>query len=211
MPAPRANPDDGSRERLLKAGLQVARRQGIQRLTVRAVASLAQANLGTFVYHFGTREAFCGELIERWYAPLWRQLTLTGEAPLDALSALRRALLAMVRWLIRHRSFIAHLVLDAGAGEPAARSFLKSLDQRHPALLLQLIQRAQHEGSLRRGDAMHQLLFLMSTLAAPLLLFHLLGQPGLAPQQLANSLRALSSDVAAVETRLDWALRGLAP
>jgi hypothetical protein len=102
-------------------------------------------------------------------------------------------------------------VIDAGAGEAGAQRFLRSLDQRHPALLLRLIGQAQRARQLRRDDPLHQLLFLMSTLAAPALLLHLLGQSRAAPPELARALSSFAGDIAQVEIRLGWALRGLAP
>lgn len=207
----RRAPDITSRERLLRAGLALARRSGVRRLTVRAVASTAEVNLGSFVYHFGTRDNFLDELIERWYAPLFSELALAAAANGDALAHLREALLAIVRWLVKNREFVGHLMLDAAAGEAAAQRFLRSLDRRHPALLLQLIGRAQQQRRLRAADPVHTMLFLMSTLAAPVVLFHLVGQQGIAPPQLLKALAQFTSDPAAIETRLDWALRGLAP
>ena len=200
-----------SRERLLRAGLVLARRGGIKALTVRAVAARAGANLGSFVHHFGTRDAYLGLLIERWYAPLMTQLQLSADSAADARQALRRVLLQLVRWLIDNRAFVAHVVVDAGAGEAAARRFLRSLDQRHPALVLALITQAQQAGLLRRAEPLHQMLFLMSTLAAPVLMLHLLGAGGALPPDVARALSAFVNELPQVETRLDWALRGLAP
>jgi AcrR family transcriptional regulator len=201
----------GSRERLLNAGLAVAQRAGIKAMTVRAVAAEAGVNLGSFVYHFGSRDAFVEALIERWYAPLFEQLRLRAAAPVDARTGLRDVLLQLVGWLVEHRGFVARLLTDAAGGEAGVQRFLATLDQRHPALLLQLIAQAQQAGQLRRDDARHQMLFLMSTLAAPVLLFHLLGTRGIAPPGLAEVLANFSTEPAAVQTRLDWALRGLAP
>lgn len=202
--------DSDSRERLLAAGLELARGVGLRALTVRAVATRADANLGSFVYHFGTREAFIGELIERLYAPLFAGLQLSAAQAPDALTALRRTLLQFVNWVVEHRDFLGHLVMDAGAGEPGAQRFLGTLDQRHPALLLALIDRAQGAGVLQRAEPLHQLLFLMSTLAAPVLLLRLLGQRGIAPPTLVQGLAVFSLQPALIEQRLDWALRGLA-
>jgi AcrR family transcriptional regulator len=208
---PRAAPPVDSRERLLRAGLVLARRGGVKALTVRAVAAKAKANLGSFVYHFGTREAFVDALIERWYAPLMAQLRLSADGAADPRDALRRVLLQLVRWLIDNRAFLAHLVIDAGAGEAAPRRFLRSLDQRHPALLLALIAEAQGAGLLRRAEPLHVMLFLMSTVAAPVLVFHLLGARGALPPDFARAISAFVTELPQVETRLDWALRGLAP
>ncbi len=208
-PSATVNPD--TRERLLAAGLALARKAGVKALTVRAVAATAQANLGSFVHHFGTRDAFLDELIERWYAPVFQRLQLTASAGTLPLDALRAALLQLVAWLVDNRDFVVQLVLDAGAGETAALRFLRSLDARHPALLLQMIERAQRAGALRRDPPLHQLLFLMSTLAAPVLMFHLLSRRGVAPPGLALALAPLATDPASVKQRLGWALRGLAP
>lgn len=200
-----------TRDRLLAAGQALARRQGLRALTVRAVAARAEVNLGSFVYHFGNRERFIGELIEGWYAPLFSQLQLDADAGASPLAALRAALLHLVDWLAGHRAFVAQLLLDAAAGERAAQRFLRTLDTRHPALLHTLVQRAQAAGALQPGDAWHQLMFVMSTLALPLLLLQVAGTRPAAPSALLQTLGALAADPQAVRQRLDWALAGLAP
>lgn len=207
----RLPPDLDTRERLLQAGLALARQRGLKALTVRAVAGSAGANLGSFVYHFGSRDAFVEALIERWYSPLVQGLQLQADAPGDALLHLRQALLHMVAWVIENRAFVAHLLVAAGAGEPAARRFLATLDRRHPALLLQLIVQSQRSGHLRSEPPLHVMLFLMSTLALPVLMLHLAGQQGFAPAELVAELARFTTDLGEVATRLDWALRGLAP
>ncbi len=200
-----------TRERLLRAGLALARQKGLRATTVRAVAAEAGANLGSFVYHFGSREAFLQELIERLYAPLFERLQLDAAGAGSALVRLRSVLLQLVGWLVEQRAFLAHLLLDAGAGETAARAFLQSLDRRHPAIILALITEAQQAGDLRRDDPLHQMLFLMTTLAAPVLLFQLVGQRAMAPATLAQALARFTVEPALVEMRLDWSLQGLAP
>lgn len=202
-----------TRDRLLKAGWAVAHRQGVKALTVRAVAAKAGVNLGSFVHHFGTRDAFLSELIERWYAPMFSQLKLAAAGPAPAVAALRSAVLQLLRWLLDHRGFVAQLLLDASAGEAAAQRFLSTVDQRHPALLLALVQRAQDEGALRRDEALHQLMFIMTTIAVPVLAFHLATRAAQSQSQppLLLQLARYADDPAQAALRLDWALKGLAP
>jgi AcrR family transcriptional regulator len=200
-----------TRERLLRAGEALARQQGLKALTVRAVTARAEAHLGSFVHHFGTREAFVTELIERRYSPLMASLQLAADGHAPPLDALRQGLLKLVVWLQKNRAFMAQVLLDAAAGEPAARHFLRTLDGRHPALLLGLVLAAQQAGALRRDEPLHQLLFLMSTLALPVLALHLLGKSSFAPPPLARGLAAYAFEPDAAAQRLDWALRGLAP
>lgn len=199
-----------TREKLLSAGEAIARRDGLRRLTVRGVAAKAEVNLGSFVYHFGAREHFVDALIERLYAPLFQGLVLSAEGTGDPLTRLRAVVRQLVAWLVKERDFVAHLLLDAGAGEAAAQRFVQSMDRRHPALLLALLAEAQAAGQIVRADPRHQMLFLMTTLAAPVVLMHLVAERGIAPPSLAQALRHFTVDPAAVDTRLDWALKGLA-
>lgn len=209
--APRTEPSADTRERLLRAGEKLARAQGLKRLTVRGVAQEAGAHLGSFVHHFGTRDAFVEEVIERCYAPMMGSLQGAADSGAPPLQALRQALLQLVAWLLEHRAFVAQLVVDAAAGEPAAQRFVKTLDQRHPSLLLRLVVQAQAAGALRAGAPMHLLLFLMSTLALPVLAGQLLARSRVAPPALAQAIAGFALDLSAAQERLDWALQGLAP
>jgi AcrR family transcriptional regulator len=200
-----------SRDKLLKEGLAIARRSGLRAVTVRGVAARARVNLGSFVYHFGSREAFIAELLERWYAPLMSGMQIAVDVDRPPLERLRELLLQLVDWVRANHGVIAHIVMDAASGESAARKFVASLEQRHPALLLQAITAAQAAGELRRENPLHVLLFLMSTLALPAVLFHGVGVGQLFPRDFAQAIGPLTIERAPIEQRLGWALRGLAP
>ena len=45
-------------------------REGLRGLTVRELAAAAEVNLGSFVYHFGNRDAFIDELVGSGTPPL---------------------------------------------------------------------------------------------------------------------------------------------
>src|SRR5262249_51647141 len=98
-----------SRERLLREGLAIARRSGLRAITVRGVATRARVNLGSFVYHFGSRDAFVGELLERWYAPLMAELQIAVDAEGPPLERLRGLILQFVDWVRANSGFIAHV------------------------------------------------------------------------------------------------------
>jgi AcrR family transcriptional regulator len=199
-----------TRERFLRAGLALARKGGLRAITVRALAQRARANPGSFVYHFGTREAYLAELLEQWYAPLMTQLQVAQHSG-DPLQALRALVLQMVRWAQANAPVVAQLVLDAAAGEAAARRFFTALEGRHPALLLAAIVAAQKAGRVRAAPPAAVLLFLMSTVALPVLLFQGFNAARVVPLPLLEQLRSVVLDPAQAEQRLDWALRGLAP
>jgi AcrR family transcriptional regulator len=210
-PATRPRATAAGREALLRAGWAIARRTGLRGLTVRAVARAAKANLGTFVYHFGSREAFVTELIERWYEPLLARVQLAAEAHGSPLGRLRHAVLGLTDFALQSGSFVGHLLVDAAAGEPAARAFLGSLARRHPVLLLRLIREAQARGEIVAGDPMHMMMFMMSSLGLPVLLVRGWAGRRYVDNELMTALTRHATARASIEQRLEWILKGLRP
>ncbi len=198
-----------TRERLLRAGHRLAQQSGLRRLTVRAVCQAAGANLGTFVYHFGSRDAFVGELIEHWYAPLLERLAATVDSDLPPTERLRELVLQLAHWAVRNGRFMTHVVMDAASGEMAAQKFLRSLAGRHPALILRVIVEGQRAGAFKREQPMHMMLFLMSSIALPILLADRMTQSKLAPPEIARAIKQFASEPHHIKRRLDWALLGL--
>lgn len=64
MPGRKA-PEEERREMILRATLDVAGRQGIEALTVRAVAERAGVSHGTVLFHFDRRDQLVAALLER--------------------------------------------------------------------------------------------------------------------------------------------------
>ncbi|HTN50617.1 MAG TPA: TetR/AcrR family transcriptional regulator [Burkholderiaceae bacterium] len=205
-----AQPRSGSvRERLLRVGARQARRAGLRALTVRGACAQAGVNLGSFVYHFGSRDAFVAQVIERWYAPLLERLTATVDEAQPPERRLRALLLQLGDWAATNSRLITHVLMDAAAGEAAAQRFIATLADRHPALILGVIREGQRSGALPRGEPLNVMLFLMGAIALPILLTDRLAEVRLAPARLTRALMAFSRERRHRERRLDWALAGL--
>jgi len=198
-----------ARERLLRVGARQARRGGLRLLTVRGVCLEAGVNLGSFVYHFGSRDVFVAELIEQWYAPLLERLTATVDEAQPPQRRLRALLLQLGDWASTNSRFITHVLIDAAAGEAAAQRFVRTLADRHPALILRVVAEAQRAGALARGEPLNIVLFLMGAIALPILLADRLAEARLASAQLTRALGTFARERRHREQRLDWALAGL--
>ena len=205
-------PSNETRQLLLDQGLQLVASKGLRGLTVRELAARSGVNLGSFVYHFGQRERFIAELVERWYAPVYEQLRLAMQRPGQdsALARLRSALLQLIALMDLHAPFVSQLLLDALAGEAAAQQFLLTMPARHPKLMLELIAKAQQDGEVVAAPPLHLLVFLMSSVGLPLLLATgpLKDMDWLPAAALPWQQHLATSDAA--RERLDWALRGIA-
>lgn len=121
-----------TREHLLNTGAMIVGESGLRALTIRGLSLRAGTNTGSFVYHFGNREAFLNELLERWYEPLFTGVRTHANIHLPAFEKLEAILEDVMEFLLRHGQFIAQLVLDALAGERAAIRFISGIHTRHP-------------------------------------------------------------------------------
>ncbi|MBS0374231.1 MAG: TetR/AcrR family transcriptional regulator [Proteobacteria bacterium] len=194
---------------MLDAGREIVRRRGFQGLTVRAVAASAGANLGTFVYHFRTRDAFIAALLEDWYAPLMDRLETVVESRGTALDRLRRAILQLVDFGAEHEMFVGRVLMAAANGDRAARRFARSLAGRHPRLLVSLVSAAGSAGEIVAEHPLQLLCFLMSSVGLPRLLASAWQGPPLFDRKLAIMLGQIARDRDRIVQRLDWAIAGV--
>ena len=199
-----------TREHLLNTGAMIASESGLRGLTVRGLSLRAGTNPGSFVYHFGNRDAFLNELLERWYEPLFTGVRTHANVHLPSLKKLEIILEDIMDFLLLHGEFIAQLVLDALAGEKEAIRFISGLHTRHPFVLLETIQAAQEEGSIVSGTPMNVLIYLVCCGGAP---FILSGQLQVHDSQAARPvlelLGSILSDPDSARQRMHWALNGI--
>ena len=73
---------------MLNTGAMIASESGLRGLTVRGLSLRAGTNPGSFVYHFGNRDAFLNELLERWYEPLFTGVRTHANVHLPSLKKL---------------------------------------------------------------------------------------------------------------------------
>src|SRR5262245_28443689 len=127
MPRPGRNLDVA----LLQAGRELFPQAGCARLSVRAVAERAGANVGMFHYHFKSKDNFLRALLQQVYEEVFAGLSQAATRPGDAIEGLRGALVAAAGLLVRHRKVIARVWMDAVAGEPVATDFVRRNAPRH--------------------------------------------------------------------------------
>src|SRR5260370_11810181 len=191
-----------TRDRLLASGHRVVIKHGIRSLTVREVAAGAKANLGSFVYHFGTRDAFVEELIERWYAPLLARVNKVGAEDGRRMGRLRSAILQLVDFRVENDVFMGRILMAAADNDKPACKFMKSLAGRHPRIMLQLVAAAQADGALVDDDPMQVLCFLLASGALPRLVVAAWQGPSLFDDQLSAALSHIARGHVRLAARL---------
>src|SRR2546423_10457078 len=116
MPRPSRNLDLA----LLQAGRELFPQAGCAKLSVRAVAERAGANVGMFHYHFKSKDNFLRALLQQVYEEIFAGLSQAAARPGKAIDGLRGALLAAGPVLAMHRKGIARGGVGPASG--AARA-----------------------------------------------------------------------------------------
>jgi AcrR family transcriptional regulator len=145
-----SQPQDGTRERILAAALEVFAEHGFDGARTREIAERADANLGLIKYYFDDKERLWKEAVARAFEEL---LADFGEEAgrddgSDPLAWLDRTLRQFVRFVARRPEFMRLMNDEAKRDSPRMRwladRFVRPLDE----LIAARVARAQAEGLL---------------------------------------------------------------
>lgn len=195
---------------LLAAGAALYPQLGCAGLTVRRVAEQAGVNPAMVHYHFGSKDAFLRQLLQRHYEEMFSALSLNSQSGGDVMERLAAALLGVARFVREHRPLLARVWADAQAGEAVARDFLRANAPRHLGVLMALLQEAARLGRLPAQPPLTAFTFLMGAVVAPLLLAGGMQAIDAVPPSLRTGLDDEVMSDAALARRVEWALLGLA-
>jgi AcrR family transcriptional regulator len=205
MPRPSRNLDRA----LLAAGRELFPARGCAGMSVREVVEAAGVNLGMFHYHFKSREAFLRAVMQQGYEAMFASLSLEVARPADTASTLRFALRAIARFVRDNRRFIARLLADALTGEACAREFMRDNLPRHLNVLRGLIAQGQKEGVFVAIPLPQAMGVCAGSLAMPILAGGAMIDSGALDPAIAKMLEATLLSNAALDQRIDLALKAI--
>lgn len=198
-------------EKLLLVGLEHFLKTGGGSLSVRKVAQEAGVNLGSFVYHFKTKDIFIAKIFERQYLEFMSQFIQAlsevdqNEGPVEAL---RKLISVMSEFVVKNHEFFARVCMDIFAGEKAVLALFMKEPPPHFSVMLGLIKRGQDQGLLRKDMTPTQLVLTnIFTVGMP----YILGLQ--AASHLKNSagkmLKDQITDPGFLNKRIDFIMRGM--
>jgi AcrR family transcriptional regulator len=200
------------RERLIAVGKEHFLKAGSKGLSVRKVANEANANLGSFVYHFKTKELFIAEVLESHYGEFVdifnAEIEKLGSfsTPLQKLECLIKK---MTVFAGEKGPLVIRLLMDALQGEDAVVKALAKRPPRHIAMLIDIIKECQDQGTVR-DDVEPALIYLLCVASV--------GLPQIFVQQLSLNFKTaqakgLSQRILGAsfeKVRIDFAMKGIA-
>ncbi len=152
-----ARPSQNLDRALLEAGFAELERGGVRGLSVRAVCARAGVNVRMLNYHFGSKDEFVRQLLNKTYQYFFNELSAgvrQNGAPLDRLAC---ALRLIARFTVENRAIVRNLWMDINAGVPLVLEVTRSHGLRHIRLLYDLLAEAWEAGDLRRDIPVRQI------------------------------------------------------
>jgi len=205
---PRSGGD--SDRKLLDAARSMIGRTGIRGLRLRAVARRAGVNLGLFHYHFGTKRAFVGRLLQDTYEEFFGRLRLESGGGGPPAERLRRALLVFGKFARDQRKLFVALLAEALQGDTRVLSYLETNIPRHVRVVADLVAEGQRAGGIKPLPLPVAVSFALGSMGMPNLVITAVERGGSAAVR--RRLRAWSGDFLsdrAIERRAELVLSAL--
>ncbi|HTD02668.1 TetR/AcrR family transcriptional regulator [Undibacterium sp.] len=204
-------PSQNIDQRLLDAGFELLPKTGCRGLSVRRLVEHADVNLGMFHYHFKSKDNFIRTLLQKMYEDMFAKLAITATEAQSPLENLRAALKLLGQFGRHNRYLLFRLFNDALAGEAVVTEFFSANIPRHVSVISSLIADAQQSTEIVKVPLPQAVAFLFGSIMAPVLLGVAVLENGAAPKNIADLLEGVVLSEQALNQRIDFALRGLAP
>lgn len=159
-------PGSDTRARLIAAGRALFARKGFDGTSIRALTTLAEANLGAVTYHFGSKEALYSAVLEEGVRPLSRRVARAAAAPGTA----RQRMLGVVEAYFDHfaeHPDLPHLLLQEVAQGKRPPDVILEIVSSIKETIAGLQVAGVRDGSVRPG---HPVLTALSVVSQPIYL-----------------------------------------
>lgn len=164
----------GNDEKMLKAGVALAKARGLNGYSVREVCARSKVNLGMFHYYFGRKDNFDRAVLKKIYSVMMERINITispSGAPRDNV---RGVLVKILEFVKENRVLLSSLGGDVLSGNRKTLKFIADNFTKHVEILYGELKRAQDRGELKGASASDAILFLMPSIVLPQILLGLL-------------------------------------
>src|SRR5579859_1565577 len=120
---------EATRTRILDVALDLFRRQGFERTTMRAIATEVGLSLGAAYYYFESKEALVMAFYERASLEIWPRIDSVLQPGMDLEQRLTAIIEAKLEYFLPNRAFLGALFRHAADPQNALSPF--SAETRH--------------------------------------------------------------------------------
>ena len=138
----------GNDEKMLKAGVALAKARGLGGYTVREVCARSEVNLGMFHYYFYSKDNFDREILKSIYADMMESINITLSPQASPRENVRGILISIQEFIEENRVLISSLGGDVLSGNRKTLKFIADNFTKHVEILCGEVNRAQDRGEL---------------------------------------------------------------
>lgn len=145
------NDNNGTAAALIAAGRKLFPAHGYEGTSIRALTTLAGANLGAVTYHFGSKEALYEAVAESVLTPLRALLTQIAQLDIPPLERVE----ALVRGALRHlqdHPELPRFMIQLLASDRPVPTVAGEILRQNMAVAIRMIAEGQERGEIRAGD-----------------------------------------------------------
>lgn len=157
------NESQTTRVALIAAAQRLFAQDGYDGTSIKAITSLANANLGAVTYHFGTKEQLYHEVLRGVGEPFLERLTTAQGEPGPALDRIEALVRAFFTHLSENPEMPSLMMHELSLRRPVPTPLRKIMGQVFQTISA-LIREGQREGTIAAGDVK---LLVVSVLALP--------------------------------------------
>ncbi len=142
------------REKLLDQGVSMLIEQGYHGTGLQEILDAVDVPKGSFYAYFGSKEAFCTEVVAHYISPVITQLQqLLQDSGMDGLAALKQHLDSLIE-MYQAKQFsggclLGNLMGELGNNSDVIRIALQDAMDRYQDLFVQALSAAQQAGQVR--------------------------------------------------------------
>ncbi len=146
------NESRDTRSALLAAARKLFARHGYEGASIKAITSLAHANLGAVTYHFATKERLYHEVLTSVGEPFLQHLAEASETPGTALERIGALVRVFFEYHAVNRDMPSLMLHEMALNRPVPEP-LRRIMGRIFGIVTRLVETGQKDGSILAGDS----------------------------------------------------------
>lgn len=150
-------------KKMIQAGIELLKKQGVSNLSVRDIANEAGANLGMFAYYFRTKEQFILRALNEIYSGFLLDLRKGNEEAGD----LENILFQIGIFSRDNREILTAILSDVLSNDRIVTAFLRKNFTKHFALLRATLNAYLERRDLSISNPHHAIRFLVGAVGVP--------------------------------------------
>jgi len=156
-----------ARQKLINAGIVLARQKGISSFSVRQLCLKAKVNLGLFHYHFVSRQKFNKAVLKELYGNFLKDFDFKSPEDLTPLQELENVSSIIGKFTKENASLLSSLFIEAASGNKEMVSFIKNNFTQHVKFVISVMERCKDKKILKNYDTLVLLFSFIAPIALP--------------------------------------------